>query len=206
MPLPFGHAAIGLTTQELFSENTSAIEKWRTILLVAVMANVPDIDVLLGLVFKGNGSAFHRGPTHSLIFAVFMGFLASNALKLSFKMPKMRFGNCFLVIFSHLMADLLFTASRVSFFWPFEVHWAQGFTNWVDIMCSVFIKTSQDAEIITASALLILLKRYTKRYAPGGKAITSAMRYRMKRYVLLPKYLTNLIIRTKKRVLYQDVR
>jgi hypothetical protein len=103
MPLPLGHAAIGLTTHELFSENTSAFDQWKMILFVVAMANFPDMDVLLGLVFTGNGSAFHRVPAHSLIFAVFMGFLSSNASKLYSKMPKMGFRSCFLVIFSHIM-------------------------------------------------------------------------------------------------------
>ena len=85
MPLPLGHTAIGLTTHELFSENISAFDQWKMTLFIAVMANLPDMDVLLGLVFAGNGNAFHRGPTHSLTFAVFMGFLASNAWRLGSK-------------------------------------------------------------------------------------------------------------------------
>ncbi len=193
MPLPLGHAAIGLTTHELFSENTSALDQWKTILFVVAMANLPDMDVLFGLVFTGNGNAFHRGPTHSLIFVVFVGLLASNVSKLYSKMPKMGFRSCFLVIFSHIMADLLFTTSRVSLFWPLEVHWAQGFTGWVDIMFSVFMKISQDAEILIASVLLILLKWRMGTYAPGVRANTAAMRCRAKWHVLHPKYITNLI-------------
>ena len=187
MPLPLAHAAIGLTTHELFSENISAFDQWKITLFVAAMANFPDVDVLLGLVFTGNGSAFHRGPTHSLIFAVFMGFFASNAWKLYSKMPRMGFGNCFLVIFSHIMADLLFTSSRVSFFWPLEVHWAEGFTNWADVMCSVFMRISRDAGIMTASVLLILLKWWRGKYAPGVRAFATAMRCCAKRHVFRPK-------------------
>jgi hypothetical protein len=73
------------------------------------------------------------------------------------------------------------------------VHWAQGFTNWVDIMCSVFMKISRDAEIMTVSVLLILLKWCMGRYAPGVRAFITAMRCRAKRHVLCPKYITNLI-------------
>ena len=151
---------------------------------VVAMANLPDVDVLLGLVLQGNGSAFHRGPTHSLIFAVAMGFLASNAPKLSSKMPKMRFRRCFLVIFSHIMGDLLFTNSRVSLLWPLEVYWAPGFTNWIDIMYSVFTQISQDAEIIMASTMLILLKWFTGKYASWMRTVASETSCRSKRYVL----------------------
>ena len=193
MPLPLGHTAIGLATHELFSENISAFDQWKTTLFIATIANFPDIDVLLGLVFTGNGSAFHRGPTHSLIFALFMGFLASNAWKLGSKIPRMGFGSCFLVVLSHIMADLLFTSSRVSFFWPFEVHWAGGFTNWADVMCSVFMKISRDAGIMTASVLLILLKWGMGRYAPGVLNFAAATRWSAKWRVLRPKYIRNLI-------------
>jgi LexA-binding, inner membrane-associated putative hydrolase len=193
MPLPLGHAAIGLTIQELVSENNSAFDRWEKTLFVAAMANLPDMDVLLGLVFTGNGSAFHRGPTHSLIFAVLMAFLASTAWKLCSRMPRMGFWSCFLVIISHIMADLLFTSSSVSFSWPLEVHWAEGFTNWSDVMCSVFAKTPRDADIITVSVLLILLKWWMGRYAPVVRVFATAMRCCAKLHVLRLKYITNLI-------------
>ena len=193
MPLPLGHAAIGLTTHELFPENNWASAQWKMGVFVAAMANFSDVDVLLGLVFTGNGSAFHRGPTHSLIFAAFTGFLTSNAWKLCSKMPRMGFWSSFLVILSHIMADLSLTSSSVSFFWPLEVHWAEGFTNWSDVMCSVFVKTPRDADIITASVLLILLKWWIRRYAPGVRVFATAMRCRAKLRILRPKYITNLI-------------
>ena len=79
MPLPLGHAIIGLTTQNLYSQERSVFKPWKLTLFIILLANLPDIDVLLGLIFAGNGNAFHRGATHSLLFSLVMGYAFSHA-------------------------------------------------------------------------------------------------------------------------------
>ena len=165
MPLPLGHAAIGLTTHDVCSKNNTTFSQWKVVVFVAVLANLPDMDVVIGLIFQGNGSVFHRGPTHSLFFALFMGFLASIAWKFWSQVPKMSFGNCFLVILSHVLADFFFTSSRVSFFWPFEVNWAAGYSGWGDVMNSVFLQSFQDTGIIMGCGLIVILARLTRGYS-----------------------------------------
>jgi len=164
MPLLLGHAAIGLTTQDLCSRNHSGLSRWRVAVFIAVLANLPDVDVLIGLLLRGNGHAFHRGPTHSLLFALFMGFVASRAWTLWSQIPKMSFKSCVLIIVSHVLADVVFTNPPVSFFWPLEVHLTAGYSGWGDILSTVFLKGFQDAGIITGCGVVVLLNRFIYRY------------------------------------------
>ena len=164
MPLPMGHTAIGLAAYELSSNNNSAHDRLKFIVFLTVLANLPDIDVIAGLLIKWNGNAFHRGPTHSLIFALIMGFLASRAWKISSRIPRMNFGICFLIILSHILADFFFTSSPVSFFWPFEVAWSSGYSGWGDVLTSIFFQGFQDVGIIIGSAISIIFVRLIRRY------------------------------------------
>ncbi len=167
MPLPMGHAAIGLASYELNTNNHSALTSLKIIIFITILANMPDFDVIVGLLIKWNGNAYHRGPTHSLLFALIMGFLASKAWRFSSRIPRMKFECCFLIIFSHIVADFFFTSSPVSFFWPFEVSWSSGYSGWGDVLTSVFFQGFQDVGIVIGSAVSIiiagLIRRYKKR-------------------------------------------
>ena len=164
MPLPIGHTAIGLATYELSTNNNSALNNLKIFIFLTILANMPDFDVIVGLLIKWNGNAFHRGPTHSLIFALIMGFLASRAWKFSSQIPRMRFDICFLIILTHILADLFFTSSPVSFFWPLEVSWSSGYSGWNDVLTSVFFREYQDFEVIIGSAILIILIRLIRNF------------------------------------------
>ena len=137
MPLPLGHAAIGLAIHSCVRRTEPDSLSWRMVLFVAILANLPDIDVLFGLITEGNGSAFHRGPTHSLVFAVVAALLASRAWRLGYAIPEVGFLWSFLLIISHVAADAVFTNSSVSFFWPLEVNWSSGYSSWTDVLASV---------------------------------------------------------------------
>ena len=164
MPLPMGHAAIGLASYELNTNNHSALTSLKIIIFITILANMPDFDVIVGLLIKWNGNAYHRGPTHSLLFALTMGFLASKAWRFSSRIPRMKFECCFLIIFSHIVADFFFTSSPVSFFWPFEVSWSSGYSGWGDILTSVFFHGFQDIGIVIGSTVLIILAGLIRRY------------------------------------------
>ncbi|OEU50654.1 MAG: hypothetical protein BA872_00830 [Desulfobacterales bacterium C00003060] len=176
MPLPLGHAALGLATHDVCSKNNTAFSQWKFVVFVIVLANLPDIDVLIGLLFKGNGCVFHRGPTHSLFFALSMGFLASIAWRFWSQIPKISFGMCFLVILSHVLADFLFTSSQVSFFWPFEVNWATGYSGWGDVMNSVFLQAFQDIGIIIGCGLIVILSRLIRGHPRSIRTIANEFR------------------------------
>ena len=75
MSLPLGHASLGLAAYDLTrkSADVSLFRQWKVFTIVIILSNLPDIDILLGLLYSGNGALIHRGPTHSLLFAVIMG-------------------------------------------------------------------------------------------------------------------------------------
>lgn len=159
MSLPVGHATIGFTAHYLYHAKESSVCTWKVLLGILVLSNLPDIDVLLGIVFYGNGNVFHRGPTHSLIFAIIGGFLASRVWKLWSQLPRFDFRISFLLILSHLGADFLFTSSAISFFWPITVNWTNGYSGLREVLSLVLFGNYQDAEIIIGSALVIILHR-----------------------------------------------
>jgi membrane-bound metal-dependent hydrolase YbcI (DUF457 family) len=159
MPLPLGHTAIGLTVQDACFRDNSVTTRWTYVLSIAILANLPDIDVLIGLFFQGNGNAYHRGPAHSVMFAFLMGFLASQAWKLLPQIPKMNFLACFGIILSHVGADFLLTSSPVSFFWPLEVNWSAGYSGWGDVISLVFLGAFRDVGIIIICGVIMILKR-----------------------------------------------
>ncbi len=159
MPLPIGHAAIGFTTHSLCSANESGFRRWKALLGIVIVSNLPDMDVVLGIVFHGNGNVFHRGPTHSLIFALIGGFLASRVWKLWSQLPRFSFRICFLLILSHVVADFVFTSSPVSFFWPTSVNWIDGYSGLRHVVNLVLFGNYQDARIIIGCAFLIVLHR-----------------------------------------------
>ena len=159
MPLPLGHTAIGLTVKDICFRDNSPTTRWTYFLFIAVLANLPDIDVLIGLLFQGNGNVYHRGPAHSVTFAFLMGLLASQAWKLLPQIPKMSFLACFGIILSHVGADFFLTSSPVSFFWPLEVNWSTGYSGWGDVISLVFLGAFRDVGVIIVCGVIMILRR-----------------------------------------------
>lgn len=166
MPLPLGHLAIGLATHEL-GFGQSAFGRWKLFAAILVLANLPDIDVIFGLLVEWNGSAYHRGPTHSLLFALACGFLASKASKSWTWLPRMGFPGCFALILSHVAADALLSASPVSWFWPLEANWSVGHSGWQDVFGMVLKGNAQDALIIRCAAAVIMIQRTARALGAG---------------------------------------
>ena len=180
MPLPIAHAAIGLTTYTLCRANESDFCRWKVLLGILIFSNLPDVDVVLGIVFQGNGNVFHRGPTHSLIFAFLGGFLAFGAWGLWSRLPKFSFRICFLLALSHIVGDFLFTSSPISFCWPITVNWVDGHSGLSHVVNLVLFGNHEDAKIIIGSALLILVHRTLGRYGvlKNGQRLKSIFRLR----------------------------
>lgn len=170
MPLPFGHAAIGLATYEV-STGTSAFGRWKNFVFIVLLANLPDIDVVVGLLLKLNGNAFHRGPTHSLVFALLGGLVAFYAGRRWLKMASFGYLRSVLMIFSHVIADAVFTDSPVSFFWPFELHWSSGYRNWTDVVHSILFEGFRDGWIVLGCALAIVLFRSVRSWTESPQTL-----------------------------------
>ena len=124
MPLPIGHTALGLVAYEMSNPPQRATDRFKTFALITILANLPDMDVVVGLILQGNGAYYHRGPTHSLLFAILSGYLASRAWRLGRLIPRCSFSLGFMLVFSHILGDMLFTSAPVSLFWPLELNWS----------------------------------------------------------------------------------
>jgi len=159
MPLPLGHTAAGLAIHDIYSKSNTNGHLWRTLTFIVVLTNLPDIDVLIGLVVHGNGNLFHRGPTHSFLFALSMAFIASNSWRCWSKIPKISGLLCFLLILSHVVADGLLTTSPVSFWWPLELNSTVGHSGWREVIESVLFGAFRDLGTIVVSGVVIFLNR-----------------------------------------------
>jgi hypothetical protein len=178
MPFPLGHTAIGLATYKTVEGAEKETAQWKLLAAITVLANLPDIDVVLGLIAQGNGNLFHRGPTHSLLFALVTGYLASQAWRLGRQIPRLRFGPCFLIVFSHVLADMVFTASPVSLLWPFEVHWSGGSSGWGQIAHAVVFDSLQDVGSLSGAVVYILILGMIRKWFPD-KRVPVPVRRRM---------------------------
>lgn len=167
MPLPLGHAAFGIAVVDLLPGRPGPASgwSWKEFFLIAFLANLPDIDVIFGLLFHGNGSVFHRGLTHSVLFALAAGILSARAWKWWSKVPRFGFWAGFLAVFSHITADIMFTKSGVSLFWPFQVYRPLKHKGWMDILNEVIFEAYRDAFIIAGCLLVFLLARWVRGMA-----------------------------------------
>ena len=163
MPLPLGHSAIGFATHSLISNDKGCFNKWKTATFIVILSNLPDIDVLFGLFLQNNASAFHRGPTHSILFALIMGFIASKSSKLWSQIPRTSFKTGFMLILSHVVADCFLTNSPVSFYWPFEVSWSTGNSGWGDVLHTVVFDAIEDTGILLICTCIIMLVMIFRR-------------------------------------------
>lgn len=74
MAAPFGHAAIGMLVARRLGVRSRA-----GLAAAALAASLPDADIPLGLVVRGDAWVWHRGATHTAGFALAMGALAGMA-------------------------------------------------------------------------------------------------------------------------------
>ena len=159
MPLPLGHTAIGLAITDIYPKGSLNDNPWKTFVFIVALSNLPDIDVIMGLMLYGNGDIFHRGPTHSLLFGLIMALIASRVGNWWSKIPKVSFLWCFLVIFSHVLADAVLTTVPVSLWWPLELHFSVGYSGWVDVINFIIFGAFRDVGIIVTVATVIVLNR-----------------------------------------------
>lgn len=164
MPLPIGHAAIGFATHSLTWDQKDRLNKWKVMIYIVILSNLPDIDVLFGLILHNNGDVFHRGPTHSILFALIMGFIASKSWKLWPGIPMIRFKTGFMLILSHVVADYFLTDAPVSFYWPFEVSWSTGNSGWSDVLNNVLFDAVKDTGILLICICIITIVMVSRRF------------------------------------------
>jgi inner membrane protein len=92
MPSPIGHTIAGLCGVMLVPQTLSLGERRWLLLASVAIANLPDIDILPGLLL-GDPRAFHRQGSHSLTAALAVGGLVAllgSVLKVDFSWAKRR--------------------------------------------------------------------------------------------------------------------
>ena len=169
MPFPLGHTAIGLAVSKTAAPAETSPLNWTLPAFIAVLSNLPDLDVLVGLLVHNNGNLFHRGPTHSLLFALLAGYLASQAWRLGAAIPRLRFSLCFMIVFSHVLADMAFTSAPVSLLWPFEVNWSGGSSGWGRILHAIVFDSFQDLGIVAGALIYVGILGMLRKWHPDNR-------------------------------------
>ncbi len=135
MPSPVGHSLAGLALAALASFRgrdpewrRTLCRYWKPAAAGILLANLPDIDYLPGLL-TGDFNAFHHVYTHSLGWILLTSAgLAALAFGLGHSRPGRWFVFPFVLQLSHLVMDMLTDDGRppfgILFLWPFRSdHW-----------------------------------------------------------------------------------
>ncbi|MGL5080908.1 MAG: metal-dependent hydrolase [Microcoleaceae cyanobacterium] len=122
MPSPIGHTLAGLCGFILVQPTMSRSQRVPLLILTTVIANLPDIDILLGLILAGDPFIYHRQGTHSLIAALLVGGLVAGLTQVfNLKWPRVGVWVTGLYL-SHLFLDMLvsdqYPPAGVQGFWP----------------------------------------------------------------------------------------
>ena len=121
-----GHALAGVSVASAIEHGGTRENRRRLFALAALLSITPDLDVLIYIAFRPLGMIPHRGITHTIVFAlfvgVFMGIVCRRFLGLTYLRVFLIFSAVFL---SHSLLDYLMGCGpAVPFFWPIS---EQGF-------------------------------------------------------------------------------
>ncbi|MGD2247568.1 MAG: metal-dependent hydrolase [Candidatus Methanofastidiosia archaeon] len=179
----FSHGLVGF-----FAGKVMHLDKKLHIILI-ISCILPDFDAISLLAGWEAVFTFHRGPTHTITFAVaaslvITGIYAAITLKKSVNpISKKEFLFVFILslsgLFSHLFLDLI-TPWEMAIFWPFS-HQKVVFdlTYFFDPVffvvlfvssCIVYFKQIKKSWVITAIVLVLLLTNFGVRYYEKGIA------------------------------------
>jgi membrane-bound metal-dependent hydrolase YbcI (DUF457 family) len=117
MPLPVAHSLVGATLAEALLPAQTSHRDWK-IAFIGCLSLLPDFDFVLfwGLGFERH---WHRGFTHSIVFALSLGFVL---LALFGWRHLKEVAVCTLALMSHGLLDTLTTINGqgVELLWPFS--------------------------------------------------------------------------------------
>ena len=140
MASPIAHNFAGFWSFLVLASQLKArlISQWRQYLpqlaLLILLANLPDLDFLIGLGTEANANALHRGFTHSLAAAVFVALAVSCVWRIAASFWRSAI-LCFSAYSSHLLIDLCTgtklgwnaAASGIPLFWPLSKTYSSPF-------------------------------------------------------------------------------
>jgi membrane-bound metal-dependent hydrolase YbcI (DUF457 family) len=153
MPLVLGHLTVGLlSTCTLEKPKTSTRKR---IFILFLLANSPDIDILISWLLTGSPWHHHRTFTHGVLFAVFMAVACSNLCRLWPSFPKLSYKWCYWAVMSHVLADYLFSPWKVSFLWPLPFQ--PGSLNGVLDHVGTYANLAREAQVVFICLFAYLL-------------------------------------------------
>ena len=117
VPLPIAHGLVGATAAAALYPGPLAERGYRPLFIGALLANAADFDFLLVFIF--HSKSWHRGFSHSLVFALLIFLLFALLLGRKRLQAAMAYGAAFA---SHAILDCLTTkkGSGVDLLWPFS--------------------------------------------------------------------------------------
>ena len=128
MPLPIAHSAAGLTGYFAFKKrkhNSISKQELYLLALCLLLANLPDLDFVAGLLY-GELGKFHHGPSHSFLVCVIIAILVFYFVRYKFTRISNRrvLASCLLSLLSHPVLDYFSKDTSAPFgvplFWPFD--------------------------------------------------------------------------------------
>ena len=184
MASPVAHSFAGFWTFLLLTARlkgrlaTACGQYLPQLVLLVLLANLADVDFLIGLGTEANANALHHGFTHSLAAAVFVALAVSCVWRIAGSFWRSAI-LCFSAYSSHLLIDLCsgaklgwnVTASGIPLFWP----WAKEFRSPLVLVVGVTHKDlpalfsmknvwSSFYELLTFGAITVALLALRVRY------------------------------------------
>ncbi|MDJ0657927.1 MAG: metal-dependent hydrolase [Crocosphaera sp.] len=127
MASPIGHSLAGCLGFLLICKNAKFSKYYsskRLIIIAVILANLPDIDFLLGYFFFQNFNAIHRQFTHSFFVGFIVGLIIFCCLRFYKKIPLSFLGWLWGLYWSHILLDMLaydrYLPAGVQCFFPFR--------------------------------------------------------------------------------------
>jgi len=131
MPTTIAHIIGGYAAAEGASGRRSPRLTWPWVgLFGVIVANLPDVDFLIGLAFGGSAVYFHRGFTHSFVFGALVASVLTFALVRWWPGRKAHLWVLLYAAYSsHLVLDVIFPdpsgGNGATLLWPFTRTWFQ---------------------------------------------------------------------------------
>jgi membrane-bound metal-dependent hydrolase YbcI (DUF457 family) len=149
-----GHSLVGAICARLHRGLDEAAHPRWLIAATVLLSVLPDVDVVLYILFRPEGMAPHRGFTHSITFVAAAALIGGIATAKFFATSR---GKLFAVFFaagiSHLVLDAAMgLGAPIAFFWPLSSH---AFLAPISLVPAAYYSTS------TRGLLALLTHRLT---------------------------------------------
>lgn len=115
MSFPVAHGLLGATVVAALTPDLSLKRDWGRLLLGAAVACLPDLDYFILIKLFHFQHSWHRGPTHSVTFALAVGTLAALLARGPFLRQALTF---WAAAASHGILDLFNRYDPVEILWP----------------------------------------------------------------------------------------